>query len=99
MPVPGAATLTQEPYCEKDARCPAASVAPTATTPGYAAGYSGVLVPSLPAAATTRTPLLCAYAIASDSIALDSSLPRLRLMTSASWSAAQMIPLASASDQ
>ncbi len=56
MSTPGAATSTQVPKLEKDARLSSSSVAPTAITFAYAAGYIRVLELLLPAAATTTTP-------------------------------------------
>src|SRR5687767_3324633 len=50
---------------------PSGVVDPTATTPGYAAGYTCADEPALPAAATTSAPRLCAYVTASDSAGCD----------------------------
>jgi hypothetical protein len=52
---PGATTSTL-PKEEKSATRPWASVAPTESTPGNAAGYWGTRSPVLPAAATTALP-------------------------------------------
>jgi hypothetical protein len=52
---PGATTSTL-PKEEKSATRPWASVAPTESTPGKAAGYWGTRSPVLPAAATTALP-------------------------------------------
>ena len=57
MFVPGAARSTQSPRLEKLAILPSVVVALTAITCGYAAGYCGTFVPSLPAAATTTSAL------------------------------------------
>src|SRR4029078_10424025 len=52
----GAATFTQSPRLEQFVSRPSSAVAPTDRTGGYAAGYSRIRPPSLPAAATTTTP-------------------------------------------
>ena len=72
-------------------------VAPTARTPSYAPGYSTGLPSafSLPAEATTSTPLLCAYRTASSSAASRPQLPRLMLSTRAPASTAWRMPLTS----
>ena len=70
----------------------AASVPVTLTTPGSLAGKVTSALPLLPAAATISTPFERAYPRAE---AIPSSRPlitKLKLMTRAPWSAAQMIP-------
>src|SRR3569833_2011793 len=62
MFTPGAATSTSAFAFENEARASFEAVAATDTTSGYAAGYSSVESPSLPAAATTSAPLPPAYA-------------------------------------
>ena len=57
------------------------SSAPTASTFGWFAGNSTVPFPELPAAATTTMPAATARSIASLTVWLNPSLPRLRLMT------------------
>jgi hypothetical protein len=69
-------------------------VAATASTSGYAAGYSGRSLPELPAAATTTAPWSVAYVIASCSTALSAGPPSDRFTIVAPWSAAHVIPAA-----
>ncbi len=57
---PGAMTSSPVPKLLKLARLSVSSIAPTPMTFGKAAGYVSVLVPLLPAAATSTTPLLAA---------------------------------------
>jgi hypothetical protein len=52
-PYPCATTSTHDPRLENPATSPYASVAPTAITPGYAAGNCTTSLPSFPDAATT----------------------------------------------
>ena len=66
---------------EYQAFCLAAFSAPTATTFGWSAGKRTLLVPSLPAAATTSTPAATARSIALAAVWLKEGLLRLRLMT------------------
>src|SRR6478672_944516 len=92
MDHPGAATSTHGPWVLKSVRRPWASVAPTAMTSGYAAGYSGRSAPELPAATTTTAPLPTAYFTASCSAGSSSGPPSDRLMVLAPWSAAHVRP-------
>ena len=65
--------------------------APTAMTPGYAAGYSGLPVGSFPAAATAIIPLDIAKARAFCMNWLLTSDPQLRLRTRAPLSTAKLM--------
>src|SRR2546426_2655329 len=78
---PGATTLICAPKFEYHALLFMRSVAPTAMTPAYAAGYIGVLEFELPAEATSVTPRLNASATAASSVALASPPPKLILIT------------------
>src|SRR5581483_6840169 len=73
--------------------------APTASTPGSAAGYDrfGWPCPAelpLPAAATTTTPAAIAFATAVSSSLAGVSAPRLKLMTFAPFDTALLIAVA-----
>src|SRR5207244_728406 len=87
---PGAIRASPLPLLEPFHRFASLSTAPTATTPGSAAGSSMATAPVFPAAATTTTSRASAYAIASrptDEV-LPPSAPKDRLMTFAPWSTA-----------
>src|SRR4051794_2748207 len=101
MPTPGATTARWDPVLDQAGRTPATSTAPTAMTPGLAAGHStgSPTSPSLPAATMTATPLLNAYCTASSMTALRSGPPNERLTTVAPWSAAHASPAAASLSQ
>src|SRR6187397_1730605 len=80
---PGAPMVTQLPRLDQLYRRSDWLVAATLMTPEYAAGYERWLLPSLPAAATTTTPFLRAYATSSRSSAVELNPAMLMLITSA----------------
>jgi hypothetical protein len=103
---PGAATTCMSgltPKFENAERCSLRSVEVTHSAPLLNEGLPQIDAKSLPAAATTTTPLERAYSTASvasviapviSSACTPGSAPRLRLMTSAPWSADQRMPAA-----
>ena len=96
MFVPGAATSTQSPELENGIGAFCSSVAPTAKTCAYEAGYVGGFPssPLFPAAATTMQPACTARRIASCTCGLGSVPPKLRLITAGQCCAAVAIPSA-----
>src|SRR5687767_12683828 len=94
MSQPGAAMSTQLPNELKLVSEPLALVAATAMTSGYDAGNWTTSLPSLPAAATTTTPLDTAYLTASCRTGLSPGPPSDMLITLAPWSVAQVMPSA-----
>src|SRR5690349_12870575 len=68
------------PHCEYEVRTSRQFVAPTEIAFGSHAGHDTVPTPSLPAEAMTSTPLLFAYAIASDSACERLAPPMLRFI-------------------
>ena len=67
--------------------------APTAITPGSAAGKSGVAALSFPDAATTTTPFAIACATAASSAVSGPLAPKLKLMTRAPCATASLIAM------
>ncbi len=110
MPTPGPTRSTYGPCVENDAIELLCVDAPTAIAPAtfaeYAAGYMTgstvagnephVVSPQLPAAITIVTPFPDAYCIAWSSVEDGLVPPRLRLITLAPWSAAQVMPASTA---
>jgi hypothetical protein len=108
---PGAATTCMSgltPKFEKLERCSLRSVEVTHSAPLLNDGLPQIDAKSLPAAATTTTPFERAYSIASvasviapviSSACTPGSAPRLRLMTSAPWSADHRMPAAISSKE
>src|SRR5688572_13532656 len=91
MSRPGAPRETHGPKLVVDVGASSRPVPATDTTPGRLAGYVAVELPALPAAATITAPRSCADWTESAS-ACDGVVPtRLRLMTFAPRSLAQLI--------
>ena len=108
---PGAETVSRSRLIakfENDERCSLRSVEATHSAPDSEAGVPQIDAKSLPAAATTTTPLELAYWIACSrsvtrpvmtSACAPGSAPSERLMTFAPWSAAQRTPAAISSNE
>src|SRR5487761_243661 len=96
MSVPGAARSTQSPELENGVGAFCSSVAPTARTCAYEAGYVGGSPsrPLLPAAATMRQPARTAWRIALCTSGFGSVPPKLRLITAGHCFAAVTMPCA-----